>query len=115
MQWRTEAAGRSTHANAHGRSVLRASAAELSSACHSSAATHTSIMMTASAMVRRVVPPMNAPAPNSANTPGSIHAHGLGGRNTLAELQQGREGFESRRASSHWALWCRRQGLMHML
>ena len=49
----------------------------------------TSIMMTASAMVRRVVPPMNAPAPNSAKTPGSIHAHGLGGRNTLAELQQG--------------------------
>lgn len=39
-------------------------------------------MMTASDMVRRVTPPMKAPAPMSANAPGSTHDQGLGGRNT---------------------------------
>ena len=43
---------------------------------------HTSIMMTASATVSRVTPPMKAPAPMREKTPGSIHAHGLGGRKT---------------------------------
>lgn len=33
-------------------------------------------MMTASATVMRVTPPMKAPAPTSANTPGSIHVQG---------------------------------------
>ncbi len=41
-----------------------------------------SIMMTARLMVRRVTPPMKAPAPISANAPGSTHAQGLGGRKT---------------------------------
>ncbi len=39
-------------------------------------------MMTARLMVRRVTPPMKAPAPISANAPGSTHAQGLGGRKT---------------------------------
>ena len=52
-------------------------------ACNPSvSAGRASIMMTAREMVRRVTPPMNAPAPISANAPGSTHAHGLGGRNT---------------------------------
>ena len=42
----------------------------------------TSIMMTANEMVSRVTPPMKAPAPISANAPGSTHAQGLGVRNT---------------------------------
>ena len=42
----------------------------------------TSIMMTAREMVRRVTPPMKAPAPMRAKAPGSTQAHGLGGRNT---------------------------------
>ena len=42
----------------------------------------TSIMMTARDMVRRVTPPMKAPAPMRANAPGSTQAQGLGGRNT---------------------------------
>ena len=50
---------------------------------------HTSIMMTASAIVRRVVPPMNAPAPISANTPGSMKAQGLGGRKMPSGLPAG--------------------------
>ena len=33
-----------------------------------------SITITARDTVRRVTPPMNAPAPSSANTPGSTHA-----------------------------------------
>ena len=43
---------------------------------------HTSIIMTANEMVSRVTPPMKAPAPISANAPGSTHAQGLGVRNT---------------------------------
>ena len=42
----------------------------------------TSIIMTAREMVSRVTPPMKAPAPISANAPGSTHAQGLGVRNT---------------------------------
>ena len=42
----------------------------------------TSIMMTVMEMVRRVTPPMKEAAPMSANAPGSIHDHVLGGRNT---------------------------------
>lgn len=40
------------------------------------------MMITARASVMRVTPPMKAPAPISANAPGSIHAQGLGGRKT---------------------------------
>jgi len=39
-------------------------------------------MMTAREMVRRVTPPMKAPAPMRAKAPGSTQDHGLGGRNT---------------------------------
>ena len=39
-------------------------------------------MMTAREMVRRVTPPMNAPAPINAKAPGSTHDQGLGGKNT---------------------------------
>ena len=42
----------------------------------------TSIMMTAREMVSRVTPPMKAPAPISANAPGSTHTQGLGARYT---------------------------------
>ena len=48
-----------------------------------------SIMMTARLMVRRVTPPMNAPAPMSANAPGSTQDQGLGGRNTPGGALQG--------------------------
>lgn len=53
----------------------------------------TSIMMTAREMVRRVTPPMKAPAPMRAKAPGSTHDHGLGGRNTpggALHMQKGR-------------------------
>lgn len=42
----------------------------------------TSIMMTAREIVSLVTPPMKAPAPMSANAPGSTQAQGLGVRNT---------------------------------
>ena len=49
----------------------------------------TSIMMTVMEMVRRVTPPMKEAAPMSANAPGSIQDHVLGGRNTpLGALQR---------------------------
>ncbi len=56
----------------------------------------TSIMMTASATVMRVTPPMKAPAPTSANTPGSIHVQGPSGASGGAEVS-GREGQPSYR------------------
>ena len=51
-----------------------------------------SIMMTARATVRRVTPPMNAPAPISAKTPGSIQAQALGGRKTPGGALRGISG-----------------------
>ena len=69
-------------------------------------------MMTARDMVSRVTPPMKAPAPMSANAPGSTHTQGLGARYTpggaLHRQALSRRPPHSRRLDLA-VPWCERQ------